>query len=83
MLKPLSTAAEVIEALGLSEVARLTGRLDKEGDPDPEVPRNWPKRGRLPPDTFLVITTALEQRGFSAPPTLWGIAEPNKSEAAA
>lgn len=66
----LQTATEVIDALGgTSATARLTHRK-------PQHVTNWRSSGRLPADTFLILSRALEQRGKFARPQLWGIAEP-------
>jgi transposase-like protein len=60
----LRNADDVIDILGGTvEVAR---RLDV----DPRVVSNWRTRG-LPRDTQHALTTLLDQKGISAPPSLW------------
>jgi hypothetical protein len=62
----LNTATEVIDQLGgTTKTAALTGRK-------PQHVTNWRRSGRLPPNTFLTMTTALQDKGLSAPPSLWG-----------
>lgn len=69
MARKLSTASEVIDALGgTSATARLTKRKLQSVS-------NWRAEGRLPANTFLQIGAELKQRGFDAPPSVWGIAE--------
>jgi hypothetical protein len=66
----LRTATDVIKALdGTTAVARLTNRK-------PQHVTNWRATGRLPAKTFLIISRALAERGMAAPPSLWGIEEP-------
>lgn len=66
----IQTADAVIDLLGgTSATARLVGRSN-------QAVSNWRGTGRLPPETFLVISAALSERGASAPASLWGIAEP-------
>ena len=61
----LSTTIEVIEALGgISAVAELTNR-------EYNAAHNWKSFQTFPPDTFLVMTTALERIGHRAPASLW------------
>lgn len=71
----LKTSDEVIDALGgTARVAELTHRL-------PQSVSNWRKAGRLPSDTFLIISGALKSKGMAAPPSLWGIVEPERRSA--
>ena len=68
--KKLSTAAEVIDALGGTvATSRLAGRKAQHVT-------NWRAAGKLPANTFLVLSAALKERGKEAPPSLWGITEP-------
>lgn len=67
MLKQLTTANEVIDALGgTSKVAALTESAATRVS-------NWRVRNKLPPETFIVMTDKLGRDGMSAPPELWGI----------
>lgn len=71
MLQPLTTTDEIIDKLdGNPGVAALTGR-------DAGAVSNWRSREKFPPDTILVITEALKAKGFTAPPSLWGVMEPS------
>ena len=64
----LATASAVIDALGgTAAVMRLVdgrtmGRVS-----------NWRATGRLAPETFLILSAALAERGLSAPSALWGL----------
>lgn len=62
----LRTTIEIIEQLGgTAEVARLTGKR-------PQHVSLWKKQNRFPPDTYLVMSQALEARGHRASVSLWG-----------
>jgi ABC-type hemin transport system substrate-binding protein len=66
----LTTTSEVIETLGGNPaVAELTGRNAK-------AVSAWRSFDAFPPDTFLVLTNALEQKGETAPVSLWRMVEP-------
>lgn len=67
----LRTTKEIIEFLGgLDEVAKLTGR-------NKDAAWNWLHRfDTFPANTFVAITSALEAKGCSAPPSLWKMVEP-------
>ena len=74
-LNELISARDIILALGGNQsVAELTTT--------PEKPRktqhitNWKNEGRLPADTFLVVSAKLAELGYRASPALWGITEP-------
>ncbi|GLQ09226.1 hypothetical protein GCM10007913_11580 [Devosia yakushimensis] len=41
-----------------------------------QVVSNWVARGRFAHHAYLVMTKALEELGYSAPPELWGITAP-------
>lgn len=70
-LEQIDSVDAVIEALGgLPEVQRLTEARSQQ------AVSNWKSRGRFSASTFLVMTQALRERGFTAPARLWGIAEP-------
>jgi hypothetical protein len=63
----LSTTVEVIEALGgTTAVAALTGRTYPAAF-------NWRGATRFPANTYITITRALEAKGKTAPPSLWGM----------
>lgn len=69
----LKSAGEVIDALGGTvATAHLTGRKAQHVT-------NWRASGRLPANTFLVISKELRERGKLAPPSVWGITEPEKA----
>jgi hypothetical protein len=68
----LQTAEQVIQAVGgAAATARLTGRK-------PQHVWNWKNAGRFPADTFLIISEELKTSGKTAPPSLWGIVEPER-----
>lgn len=69
-LDQITTVEGVIEALGgTSATASLLGyRLMQPVS-------EWKRRNRLPADKYLLMQDALRQRGKTAPPSLWGIAE--------
>lgn len=74
MIESLTTASRVIDALsGTTAVARLTGRK-------PQHVTNWRSTGRLPAETFLILSRALAKHGYCAPASLWGIREPDDTE---
>lgn len=69
-MKKLTNAGLVIDALGgTAAVAKLTNSK-------PTAVSNWRERG-LPPDTFVVLTSALMTVGCWAPLALWGMQPPN------
>ena len=66
-MSELQSAPAVIEALGgLSAVAALTGSGYK-------AVANWKSFGAFPPRTYVIMTTALNERGLKAPASLWGM----------
>lgn len=71
----LETVADLITALGGPTA------ISKLFDPPltPNAVGNWRERG-LPPETFIVLTTALNARGFYAPPSLWNFRGPIEIE---
>lgn len=70
--RELLTAGQVIDALGgTAATARLTGRKDQHVS-------NWRASGRLPADTFLILQGELRERQLVAPPSVWGIKEPER-----
>lgn len=69
MAQELATAGAVIDALGgTGATARLLGKT-------PQHVANWRAANRLPSYSFLVVGSALKERGLSAPPSVWGIEE--------
>jgi hypothetical protein len=69
---PLS-ASDVIDALGGTKAtAKIAHRT-------PQAVSNWRKENRLPPQTFLVLSKKLHSAGLDAPPSLWGIEQPEQS----
>lgn len=75
-MRELVTVESVLEALGEGDkragrlvLMALTGRKT-------QYVTNWLAAGRLPAWSFLTVSKELERRGYSATPTLWGIAEP-------
>jgi len=77
MLDSLNTTDAVIDALGgTGATATLLG----DGY-YPQRVSNWRKKGRFPPDTFLVMSEALRERGKVAPSSLWNMLEPAGADA--
>ena len=72
-LNELTSARDIIAAIGRDEgnapIAALTGRKTQHVT-------NWKTEGRLPADTFLVVSAKLAELGYRASPKLWGITEP-------
>ncbi|MGY4295405.1 hypothetical protein ACVWXN_003500 [Bradyrhizobium sp. i1.4.4] len=62
--KKLTTAAEVIDALGAARVCELTGR-------DYKRVWDWGAAGVFPPRFFLVMVCELAKEGYTAPAALW------------
>ena len=63
----LETTKEVIDAIGgTSAAAKLTGRSYNAA-------HNWRKFSTFPANTYLTMTAALDERGHTAPPSLWGM----------
>ena len=61
----LQTASEIIDALGGNgQVAELT--LSR-----PNAVSNWRAFNSFPPNTYIVMTSALAQIGKTAPASLW------------
>lgn len=66
----LKSATAIIAAIGGNgPVAELTGRKTQHVT-------NWKHDGRLPANTYLILTDALAEKGYRASPELWGITEP-------
>lgn len=72
-LKELRSARAIIAEIGNGKgngpIAELTGRKTQHVT-------NWKKEGRLPADTFLVVSAKLAELRCRASPALWGITEP-------
>lgn len=69
----LTTTREVMEALGgTSAVAKMTGRTYAAAF-------NWLDFKTFPTNTYLVLTEALREKGYTAPASLWGMVEPAQS----
>jgi len=65
----LTTTTEVMDALGgNAAVAEITNST-------PKAAWNWRGFETFPANTYLAMTQALAERGFSAPPSLWGMRE--------
>ncbi len=65
----ISTTAEAIDKLGgIAEVARFLKR-------EYNVVSNWRVQGHFPKGTFLILNAALNERGYSAPASLWRMPE--------
>lgn len=68
MVREAESVAEAIKALGGTKaVADLLGRK-------PQAVSNWRNTG-FPANTYLVLKDALEKINWTAPPSLWGMAE--------
>lgn len=73
-METLSTASEVMDELGGNAmVAELTGSK-------PKAVWNWRKSGAFPSNTYLALISALQQRGKTAPASLWGMRVNDQSE---
>lgn len=73
-MQELTSTAAVIGALGgVAPVAAMTGR-------EYNAAENWKRFEHFPPDTYLVMTKALQERGCTAPASLWRMvpAEPEQ-----
>lgn len=65
----LQDTNQVIKALGgRSQVASLTNRTT-------QAVTNWKARQVFPPDTFVILTEALAEKGLKAPVSLWRMSE--------
>ena len=72
----LTTATQVIKALGgPAKVAKLVGRGRRS-----QHVWNWGETGKLPSNTFLVLSQALERIGKTAPLELWDMTAPSNEE---
>lgn len=72
----LETTRDVIAALGgVHTVARVTGRTYN-------CVHNWTKFPTFPSNTYVAIIGALAAKGYSAPPSLFGMVIPERDRAA-
>jgi hypothetical protein len=72
----LTTTDAVMDVLGGNPgVAKLTGRT-------PKAVSQWRGWDHFPPEFFCVMTDALAAIGYSAPRSLWRMAEATQSAAA-
>ncbi|MFA7280817.1 MAG: hypothetical protein WC100_12040 [Sterolibacterium sp.] len=63
----LNTTSEVLDALGGNAgVAELTGSK-------PKAVWNWRSFDKFPANTYAVMIAALQERGKTAPASLWGM----------
>jgi hypothetical protein len=78
-MRELTTTAQVMDELGgNAAVAALTGRKYNAA-------ANWRAFDAFPANTFLIMTTALREKGCTAPASLWSMAtatEPDAEERA-
>ena len=66
----LNTTSEVLDALGGNAgVAELTGSK-------PKAVLNWRSFDKFPANTYAVMIAALQERGKTAPASLWGMKQP-------
>ena len=66
----LKTTSAVMDALGgNSAVAKLTGSK-------PTAVWNWRTFDKFPSNTYAVMIEALQERGKTAPASLWGMKQP-------
>lgn len=67
MQKELTTTKAVTDALGgYTALAGIVGSK-------PKAAENWKRFETFPPRYFLIMQSALNERGFTAPPSLWGM----------
>lgn len=71
----LTEPKDVIEVLGgVSQVAAISGYRAK-------AVWNWTDGRKLPSKTFLILSAALAEKGYDAPPSFWGIIGPEMEKA--
>ena len=76
-MRELTTARDVVAELGgLEAVAKLTARKYS-------AVSNWPSKSfnKFPANTFLVMQKALEQKGCTAPISLWNMVPAEEEQA--
>ena len=68
----LNTTSDVMDALGGNPgVAKLTGSK-------PKAVWNWRSFDKFPSNTYAVMIEALQERGKTAPASLWGMKVPEQ-----
>jgi hypothetical protein len=70
-LQPLSTVREVIDALGGAVAVQALTEAKST-----QVVSNWIARGTIASHTYPVMIAALQEKGSTAPATLWGAIPP-------
>ena len=66
MPRRLTTVPEVLDVLGgITAVADLTGTKRS-------AVSMWRTLNKFPANRYLLMVRVLEQRGYTAPPSLWG-----------
>ena len=70
----LKSVSDVVAALGGNSA--IVALVEAQST---QVVTNWVARNRFASHTYLILTQALAERGFTADPKLWGItpAEPH------
>lgn len=69
-MKKLATVSDVIAELGgPTKTAALVDKTAQHAN-------GWRIAGKFPARTFIAINSALSERGCEAPPSLWGMVEP-------
>ena len=65
----ITSATEIIDLLGGNpKVGELTGRTAA-------AVSNWRSFNLFPANTFLILTEALAERGYTAPASLWRMSQ--------
>jgi hypothetical protein len=73
MTRALQTVDEVIDALG------GTVETSRKAGVSPSQVSGWRVTKRLGAKTFLVLSQELDAQGYTAPPELWGIEQPERA----
>jgi hypothetical protein len=74
-IRDLSTADDVIGAIGRLRLQQLTGKRTNNVT-------NWSAAGRFPPETYVVMQQELRRINCRAPDSLWRMIVPKKMRAA-
>jgi DNA-binding transcriptional regulator YdaS (Cro superfamily) len=72
-MQELQSVSAVIDALGGPSALALRVGLTQQ------AVSQWRARDSIPADKYLLLQAELKRRGLTAPPSLWGIAEPNEA----